>query len=585
MALRSIQRTDRDEVVVKRGAVAATRRVQAEAGLACLQEGGSAVDAAVCVGFMAAVMEPMETCLGAAGFFLVYDPATGKPVIFEFPPRAPAAATADMFEVVDGDTRKMSLTVFAVKDDENACGERAAAVPGLVAALVAAHERFGRLPLSRVMEPAIALADDGFDADYYYCWTTAAYLPYLQRHPRSLATFTDNGRVPAADPNMKIKQRALADTLRQIARDSGESFYRGDIAESMIADITRGGGIMTRDDLANYRVNVTEGLTRTYRGVDIVVPTAPGGHWTELQILNTLGKFDLRSMGHNSTEALHTLIEASRHAFADRYYHLGDPDFEPVPVEGLLSDAYAQQTAGRIVAGQASMETPGDAEPWSHFAFEAVNDPWPFDPAGPLAPKRFASAAPVHSPGSGTTHFCAVDEDRMLVSCTHTAAHAFGAKFLPETGVLFNAGMNWFTAAPGAANSIAGGKRPVVNMGPVLALRDGKPYLALGAPGGRHIIGAVVQILSNVIDFGLSMQPACSVARTDSSSRVTRVDDRIDGAVTDALAAMGHRLEMVNEEANSTGYEFAHPTAIEVCDDGTVRCGVDAFRKMEAVGW
>lgn len=585
MALRSRQHTDRDEVVAKRGAVAATRRAQAEAGLACLQEGGSAVDAAVCVGFLAAVMEPMETCVGGAGFFLVWDPKTAKPVVFEFEPCAPAAATPDMFEIVEGDTRKNTLTVFAVRDDENSCGANAAAVPGLVAALVAAHRRFGRLPLERVMAPAIACAEDGFEADYYYCWILAKHLPYLERFPAALATFTDGGRVPAAEPHLLIRQRALADTLRQVARDGGESFYRGDIAASMIDDINRLGGIMTREDLAGYRVNVTEGLTRRYRGADIVVPTAPGGHWTELQILNTLARFDLRSMGHNSAEALHTLIEASQHAFADRYHHLGDPDFEPVPIAGLLSDAYAEQTARRIVAGRALAETPGTDEPWSYYAYRAVNDPWPHDPGGPAAPKVFAEVAPAAPPGSGTTHFCAVDEDRMLVSCTHTAAHAFGAKFLPESGVLFNAGMNWFTAAPGAANSIAGGKRPVVNMGPVLALRDGKPYLALGAPGGRRIIGCVVQILSNVLDHGLSIQAACSAARTDSSSRSTLVDDRIEPAVIEALQAMGHRIDTVNEEANATGYDFAHPTAIEVCDDGTVRCGVDAFRKMEAVGW
>ncbi len=565
--------------------MAATRRVQAEAGLACLQEGGSAVDAAVCVGFLAAVMEPMETCLGGAGFFLVWDPTSGKPVVFEFPPRAPANATADMFTIVEGDTRKNTLTVFAVENDDNSCGANAAAVPGLVAALCAAHRRFGRLPLERVIAPAIAMAEDGFEADYYYCWITAKHLPYLQRFPQSLATFTDAGRVPAAEPHLLIRQRALAETLRQIARDGGESFYRGDLAASMVADIQSLGGVMTRDDLANYEVEVTEGLTRRYRGADIVVPTAPGGHWTELQILNTLGQFDLRSMGHNSAEALHTLIEASQHAFADRYYHLGDPDFEPVPIAGMLSDAYAEETARRIVAGKALAETPGTDEPWSYYAFRGVNDPWRHDPGGPTAPKTFAEVAPASSPGAGTTHFCAVDSDRMLVSCTHTAAHAFGAKFLPDTGVLFNAGMNWFTAAPGAANSIAGGKRPVVNMGPVLALRDGKPYLAVGAPGGRRIIGCVVQILSNVLDHGMSMQAACSAARSDSSSRSTLVDDRVDPAVLEALEGMGHRLELVSEEANATGYEFAHPTAIEVCDDGTVRAGVDAFRKMEAVGW
>lgn len=585
MVLRSRQRIERDEVVAKRGAVSATRRLAAEAGLACLQEGGSAVDAAVCTGFLTAVMEPMETCVGGAGFFLVWDPASGKPVVFEFPPRAPAAATPDMFEIVSGDARKNTLTVFAVRDDENSIGYRSAAVPGLVAALVAAHRRFGRLPLSRLLEPAIDVARNGFAADYYYCWLAAIYAPALLRFPSSAATFLDQGRVPAADPNLLIRQPALADTLAQVARDGGESFYRGDIAASMIADIQAGGGIMTRQDLAGYEVHVSDGLRLAYRDTEVVVPTAPGGHWTELQILQMLRRFDVGRSGHNSAESLHTLIEASQLAFADRYYHFGDPDFEPVPLAGLLSDGYADAQARRIVPGRADAETPGLDEPWSHYAFQARHDPWPFDPAGPGAPKTFAEIAPATAPGAGTTHFCAVDEDRMLVSCTHTAAHAFGAKFLTEAGVLFNAGMNWFTAAPGAANSIAGNKRPVVNMGPLLTMRNGRPHLAIGAPGGRRIIGCVVQILSNVVDHGMSMQQACSAPRVDSSSRTTIADDRIDPAVLEALAAMGHRLDLVTEEANATGYEFAHPTAIEVCDDGTVRCGVDAVRKMEAVGF
>lgn len=584
--MRSRQRVDRDEVVASHGAVAATRRVQAEAGLACLEEGGSAVDAAVCVGFLAAVMEPMETCLGGAGFLLVWDPSSGRPVCFEAPPRAPRAAAADMYEIVEGTTGRNTLTVFAVRDDESSVGERAAALPGLVAMLVAAHRRFGRLPLARVIEPAVAVAEDGFEADYYYCWVAAQQQPALLRFPRAAATFLDaGGRVPAAEPPLRLRQRALADTLRAIGKDGGESFYRGDIAASMIEEIQSGGGIMTRDDLAGYRIDVTAGRRLAYRDVEVVTPTAVGGHTTELQILNLLARFDLRAMGHNSTRSLHTLFEASRLAFADRYHHLGDPDVVPVPLEGLLSAAYAEQQVALIRPDGAAPRPPGDQEPWAYYAFRAQHDPWPFDPAGPTAPVTFAEVAPRAPAGSGTTHFCAVDEDRMLVSCTHTAATAFGAKFLTEAGVVFNAGMNWFTAAPGAANSIAGWKRPVVNMGPVLTLRDGRPHLALGAPGGRRIIGAVVQILSNVVDHGMSAQEACSAPRTDSSSQVDLVDDRIEGEVLEALARLGHRLELVSEESNATGYEFAHPTSILVAEDGTVRCGVDAVRKMEAVGY
>ncbi len=583
MALRGRQVVEREEVVAQHGAVAATRRAQAEAGLECLKDGGSAVDAAVAVGFLVSVMEPMETCTGGCGFMLVHDAKTGRSYSIEFPPRAPRAATPEMYEILGGDANPDSLTVFAVKDDANFSGYRAAALPGTVAALVEAHRRFGRLPLARVMEPAIWWAEHGIEADPYYCYVASANVPWLLKFPRAAETFLRDGRAPAADPRVLLQQRALADTLRQIARDAGESFYRGEIAESMIREIQDGGGIMTMQDLADYKVEVIEPLRQHYRDIEVLAPNAPGGHWTELQILGILDRFDLRASGHNTAETLHTLIEASRLAFADRYYHFGDPEFEPVPLQGLMSDAYAAELAGRVRPDAVLLESSDLQEPWSRFAFDPIHDPWRHDPTG-TAPKRFTAPAEVAA-GHGTTHFCAVDSDRMLVSCTHTAAHAYGAKFLTQAGVHFNAGMNWFTAAPGSANSIAPWKRPLVNMGPVMALKDGKPYMALGAPGGRRIIGCVVQILSNVVDHGLSMQAACSVPRTDSSSRVNFIDDRIDGAVVDRLTKLGHQVELLSEEANPVGYDFAHPTSILVGDDGHVRCGVDPFRKMEAMGY
>jgi gamma-glutamyltranspeptidase/glutathione hydrolase len=579
MALRTRWIIDKEEVVAKNGAVAATRPAQADAGLEMLKDGGSAVDAAVAVGFLVSVMEPMETCTGGCGFMLVWDPKSGKTHSIEFGPRAPAAARPDMYEIA-GDTDAESLTVYMVKDDANATGYLAPGIPATVAGLVEAHRRFGRLPLSRVLEPAIAWAEEGFEADYYYTHTAAGYVRALNQFPRAAETFLVDGLPPAEELPKRMPQRALAETLRQIGRDGGESFYRGEIADAMLREIRDGGGILSREDLANYHPDVVDPMSQRYRDVDVQGPAAPGGHWTELQILGILNQFDLRASGHNTPETLHTMIEASRLAFMDRYYHFGDPDLEPVPLEGLFSSEYARELAATVDPQRAQYYTDGPQEPWGRYAFEPKHDPWKHHPAG-KAPKRFIESPPVAT--GGTTHFCAVDSDRMLVSCTHTAAHAFGAKFLTEPGVHIHAGMNWFTAMPGAANSIAGGKRPLCNMGPLLATQNGKPYMALGAPGGRRIMECLVQILSNVVDHGMSMQVACSAPRMDSSSRLTYYDDRLDGAVIERLAAMGHHLSPVFEDP--VGYEFAHPTSILVGDDGYVRCGVDPFRKMWAAGY
>ena len=360
MGLRTRWLIEKEEVIAKHGAVAATRPAQADAGLEMLKDGGSAVDAAVAVGFLVSVMEPMETCTGGCGFMLVYDPASGKTESIEFGPRAPAAARPDMYEIAGNDADPSSLTIYGVKDDANAVGYLAPGIPATVAGLVEAHRRFGRLPLSRVLEPAIHCAEHGFEADYYYTHKAAGVTRELNMFPRSAETFLIDGLPPgeAGDTGHRLMpQRALAETLRQIARDGGDSFYRGEIADAMVGEIREGGGILALEDLATYHPDIVTAMSRPYRGVDVHVPTAPGGHWTELQMLALMNQFELGKTGHNTPETLHTLIEASRLAFTDRYYHMGDPAFEPVPLGALLSDGYARETAGRIDPGAPTIPT------------------------------------------------------------------------------------------------------------------------------------------------------------------------------------------------------------------------------------
>lgn len=284
------------------------------------------------------------------------------------------------------------------------------------------------------------------------------------------------------------------------------------------------------------------------------MPTAPNGGWTVLQALAILERFDLDTLGSSSAEATQLVAEALRLAFADRYHHLGDPDFARVPIDGLLSDGYADELAALArTQRSATMLRESDAQPWQAFAFEPLNHPWRHDPAGPAAVGSY-------DVGHGTTHLCAIDAEGRSVSCTITAGNSFGSKVVARgTGVLFDSAMAWFNPLPGAVNSIAPGKRPLVNMAPLVASRTRGGALAVGASGGRRIISAVTQILVNAIDHGMSVDEAIDAPRLDASERVLRVSDRLSPAVDEHLAALGYETERISEEHQPYLFELSHP--------------------------
>ena len=388
------------------------------------------------------------------------------------------------------------------------------------------------------------------------------------------------GRATLAEPPI-VRQSDLAETLRAIARDGPAVFYTGEIADAIASDVSAHGGMLDRQDLARYRATVERPLQRPYRNTAVLVPRCPGGGWTELQLLALLERFDLKALGHNSPEALHILTEASRNAFADRYHYLGDPEEAAVPLEGILSDAYADEIAGQITPDRVGLQFEAEeGQPWEAYAFRAVHDPWRHDPGRPSAPPLSAGVGPSASgrAGGGTTHFSVIDARGMAVSCTHSAANAFGSKVMPKgTGVLLDSGMAWFNAQAGAANSIAPGRRPLVNMGPLLALRDGQPLLALGAPGGRRLTSALVQILCNVVDFGMTVGEAVAAPRIDASGLTVLASTRISSATRERLAAMGHAISDVEEEHEPFSYELARPIAAMVDDTGRRRGSADPF--------
>ena len=581
MNLVSSRTVTRREVVADNGVVATKHPLETEAGIAIRHAGGNSIDAAVAVSAVGWVVEPWMTCAGGVGFLLFHDTPARTTHSVEFPPRAPAAAVPDMYRW-RAEPPGYGLSAHDVEGEDNSIGHRAVATPGVVAGLLEAHRRWGSLSLAQLLEPAIDVAENGHDADWQLGGVVASRMASLTKFPATAETFLPGGfPAPFLAVNTRVKNRDLAECLKLLARGGSETFYRGEIAHAIDSEMRANEGLLSLADLQAYQPIVGRPLRLRYRGFDVLTPRGPGGHWTELQILQILQQFDMSSLGHNTEQSLHVLIESIRSAFADRHYHLADPEFEPVPLEGLLSPDYGKELAQQIDPGQTGFTT--DVSPAIAFEHHALHDPWRHDPHG-KAPKIFElSTAP---PDEGhTTNFSIIDRDRRVVVCTQTAGNLFGSMVtVPGTGVLLNDGMVWFNPKPGTANSVAGGKRSLVNMGPMIVLKCGKPFLGIGAPGGQRIISCLVQVLSNVVDHGMSIQDAISAPRVDASTSTTYFDDRLDHQVEAVLGRKGHHMVGVREELNPLGWDFAHPTCVMVDGAGRLRAGVDPFRVAEARG-
>ena len=578
MALRSKLHVIKDEAVADNGMVVANHPLAAEAGLEMLKQGGNAIDAAVATGFVSMVVEPMMTSVGGCGFMHIHLAQEAASVVVAFSPRAPRAATADMYQLEEAAMEDIGIQ--GVRSAENIFGYRSVTVPGNVSGFCVAHERYGSLPLEQVMEPAIHYAEGGFEVDWYTAVTIASQMDIIVRYPVLASILLKKGFPPKMGE--VLVQRDLGQTLRLIAREGRAAFYRGEIAAAIDEDMKSKGGLLSREDLEAYEARVVEPLRISYRGYDVLGVTPPNGGITALETLSILRNFDLDTSGHGSAEDLHLFIEASRHAFADRYYYLGDQTYESVPMKGLLSPGYGASLAQTIDRERAGLEGEGDVQPWLGYAEKAIHDPWAFDdipkPETPLQPSG-------PTPPTSTTHLGVVDKHRNMVSCTHTMANTLGSMVAcPGTGIVFADGMIWFSPAPGRVNSIAGYKRPLVNMAPLMVLRDGKPFLSIGAPGGRKIINAVTQVVMNVVDYGMGVQEAIAAPRVDCSGKDTLFHPGMDEVVVDGLRGRGHR--MVPGKEDYAQHSFASPVGILINPEtGRLHGGADVLRRAEAWGY
>lgn len=555
------------------GMVASNHRLAAEAGAAILARGGNAIDAAAAVSFAVGVVEPAMSGLGGRGYLVIRFGASGETAVIDGHERAPRAATPDMFEVADVRERPNPGwgPEVPVVGQANIIGHRAVAVPAVLGAIALAHGRFGRLPLAAVLEPAITLAEDGFDVSVALAAAIAQHRGKLARYPAAAAVFLPGGAAPA--PGERLVQRDLGRTLRRIAERGPDEFYTGEIAGAIDAEMVRGGGLVTRRDLAEFRPRVWAGpLAGTYRGYHILtVPEATGGV-TLLQILNLLESIDTAAFEPFDPRYLHLLLEVFRAAFRDRLAVIDDPAFTPVPYAGLASKAFAA-ARGRALSPDRSVDPLDPA------------DPWPFDGArdGALPPSRHASwRAPAVE--HETTHFCVVDGERTVVSMTQSIIDAFGSGVVvPGTGILLNSCMHNFNPVPGQLRSIAPWKRSVHNGVPVIVLRgDGRPLLAVGGAGGTKIITGVAQILVNLLDRGWDVQRAVEAPRVHNEGDASQVDGRLGTETADRLARIGHTVSIVTPRYARP--VFSRINAIVIGADGELAAGTDQFGDAGAAG-
>ena len=497
------------------GMVATTDSVATQVGMDVLRRGGNAVDAAVATHFALAVVNPEAGNIGGGGF-LVARMTDGETVALDFRETAPLAATRDMFLDAQGNPTDASVV-----------GHLAAGVPGSVAGMWEAHRRFGSLPWATLLEPSIALAD-GLVMHERLAESLAEYAGRLRRYPATAAVFLPGGRPPALGE--RFVQADLAATLRRIASEGGDGFYRGTTARLVEEEMRRGGGIMTAADLAAYEAKWRDPLSFQYRGHTIVsMPPSSSGGATLAELLNILEGYDLAAAGFLSADHLHAYAEAAKRAFADRNHYLADPDFVAQPVERMSSDEYAAERRVSIQPGRAT-------------------------PAAEVLP----GLGPVRNEGQNTTHYSIVDGAGNAVAVTTTINSLYGNLVTVEgAGFLLNNEMDDFAAKPGEpnqyglvqgeANAVAPGKRMLSAMTPTIVLRpEGGVLLVTGSPGGPTIISTVAQMVSNVIDWEMDAVEATSAPRVHHQHLpdVLRFERGGLGAdVVAALRARGHTVE------------------------------------------
>ena len=550
--------------------VVTVHQLASQVGVEIMQAGGNAVDAAVATGFALAVVHPAAGNIGGGGFMLIRM-AGGKTHFLDYREKAPTAARAGMYLDDHGN----------VIEGASEIGYKAIGVPGSVAGMVYAAQKYGKLPLNQVMEPAIKLARDG----YPLTWGEAQDL-----HDRLLAKFPESHRVFQRNgdyykPGEIFRQPDLARTLERIAARP-DDFYHGDLARELAAAMQKGGGLITAADLAAYEVKEREPVHGSYRGYEVIsAPPPSSGGTVLLESLNILEGYDLGKMENRSSASIHFTVEAFRRAFFDRAEFMGDPDFSKIPIAQLVDKRYAAAWRDTV--------DPAHATP-----SRELKRPEIFSQLEQYAALHPPAAAP-HE-GNHTTHYSVVDADGNAVAVTTTINSWFGSRVTADgLGFLLNDEMDDFSAKPGvpnsdgliqgAANAIGPGKRPLSSMTPTIVVHNGKAVMVLGSPGSSKIITTVANVLMGVVDYGMNIQEAVNAPRFHNQwlQDVVNVEKWFSPDTLNALLKMGYKVQIGLHDGDFTSPYWSDAECIAIDENTGDRLGATDGRNSNgrAVGY
>ena len=500
----------------KNGMVTTQHFLATSVGEKILNKGGNAYDASIAIAFTLAVVLPRAGNIGGGGFMVMYDKETEKPYSIDYREKAPAKSHQDMYLYDDGSFNKEKLSTF---------GYLSSGVPGTVAGLWEVHQKFGSLPWEDLIEDAIFYAENGF-------YITPYMEDILIRYNEKMSFFAETRNIFQADfPNFKNKkffQKDLAKTLKIIAVEGKDGFYKGEIAEKIADDMKLNGGLISINDLNNYSPVWRDPIISSYRDNQIItMPPPSSGGVHIIQMLNILENYDLDELEHNSIEYINLLSEVMKYAYADRSKYLGDPDFYDVPVDKITSDHYSKKIFESIDIG--SSKKSKDIHPGMFMDSESHE----------------------------TTHFSVADKNGNVVSSTYTLNSTFGSGVVIKgTGILMNNEMDDFSAAPGIpnqfgllgaeANKISPGKRPLSSMSPTIVMKNNELFFTTGSPGGSRIISAVLQSILNIIDFEMNLEEATYAKRIHHQWQpdILEIELSIDDKIKSELEAMGYEIRI-----------------------------------------
>ncbi len=536
------------DVVASQGVVAAAHPLAAQAGLEVLQKGGNAIDAAIATSFTLGVVEPNASGLGGGGFAIVYVAKEKKSYVVDYRETAPLAAKLSSYKV-DEKGKPIDDAMGLVT------GYQSVAVPGQLRGMEMLHKKFGSMKWDELMGPAIAQSEAGLKVSENFSGIITEELGRIAKdspsYPWMKQVYYKDG-LPAM-PGDVIKNTELTATLKKVAQGGADVFYKGEISDLIVKEYAeKGNKWLTKEDLVNYQAIMREPVQGNYRGYTVMtVPPPSSGGVALLEILNILEGYDIGKMGAGSVDAMHVIIEAQKLAFADRAKYMADPAFAKIPLTGLMDKKYAEERRKLIDLKQDNTQIKAGE------------------------PGKYESGS--------TTSFSVIDKEGNMVTITQTINHFMGSAVVPAgTGVILNDEMDDFTIDAKSVNAPEPGKRPLSSMAPTIVLKDGAPFVTIGTPGATRIITTISNLIVNLIDFKMDLQPAIVYPRFhNTNSSATSIEARISQDIVKGLETRGHKFEIKKE----LDLFFGGAQGVMFAPDGKLHGGADPRRDGVAVGY